>query len=101
MSDLLTLAQTVKELGSTVLVVAAAIWILAKYLPSQMRQQGETNEVLRHTAAVINNNTKVLELVSVKDDELKQTLERIEEELNMTARDVRYIKINTERNEHE
>lgn len=101
MSDYLTLAQTVKELGSTVLIVAAAIWILAKYLPSQMRQQGETNEVLRHTAAVIENNTEVLRMTSVKSDELKQALERMEEELGMTARDVRYIKINTERTDHE
>lgn len=103
MSEFLKIAETVKDLGSTILIVAAAIWLLAKYLPDQKEQQGETQEVIRNNSAVINNCTKVLELVSVKDAEIKEALERVEEDTSRALRDVKYIRIQLdqmERNEH-
>lgn len=97
MSDFLTIAETVKELGSTILIVAASVWLLAKFLPNQMKQQGETQEVIRNNSAVIEACTEVLRMQSVKDEELKASLQRMEEELSMATRDVRYIKIQYDR----
>ncbi|MGN0038600.1 MAG: hypothetical protein ACI36Y_05675 [Coriobacteriales bacterium] len=93
MSDFLNLAASLKDISSTILLVAAAIWLMAKYLPGQMRQQGEVAELLRDASAALERCSQVLNSVSSKDEEIKQSLQRIEEDLSMNTRDVRYIKL--------
>ena len=100
MSEFLKLAETVKELGSTILIVAASLWLLTKYVPGQMRQQGEVAVLLRDTSAALERCTAVLHDVSAKDEDIRQSLQRIEEELSRCGRDVRYTKLILERNEH-
>ena len=92
MSEFLTFANHVKELGSTVLVVAAAVWILAKYIPAQMRQQGETIETIRHNSSVIHDCTEALKLVSGSDEDMRATLTRMEDRMETMELDLRDMK---------
>ena len=108
MSEFIAIAEATGKLGSSGLIVAASIWLLAKYLPGQMRQQGETKEVIRNNSAVIENCTEVLKLVSVKNEELEQSLQRmgeelsrLEEALNRTSMDARSTRLIIERTEQD
>lgn len=92
MSEILTLSKYVKDLGSTVLIVGASIWLLTKFIPNQMKMQGETNEIIRNNSAVIENCTEVLRMVSVKDKEIQETLSRIEDNIRETNRDLHNLK---------
>ena len=92
MSEFLTFANHIKELGSTVLVVAAAVWILAKYIPAQMRQQGETIEAIRHNSSVIHDCTEALKLVSGSDEDMRATLARMEDRMGTMELDLRDMK---------
>lgn len=93
MSEILAAANAIKEIGVTALVVGASIWLLASWLPKQSRQEGEISEVIRQCTVAIDNNTKVLEMVSTKDEEIRQALERIEQGVISTSKDARYLKI--------
>lgn len=81
MSQFVTLANTLTELGSSILIVAASVWFAFKYLPIQMKQQGEVEEILRNNTAVVENCTEVLRMVSVKDGDTKEVLQRCESRL--------------------
>lgn len=100
MNELLSFANYAKELGSTVLIVAAATWILVKYIPAQMRQQGETIEAIRHNSSVIHDCTEALKLVSGNDDNLEKTLSRMEDRMGSIELDIHDLKTNKERRDH-
>ena len=93
MSEILAAASAIKEIGVTALVVGAAIWLLASWLPKQSRAEGEVSEVIRQCIVAIDNNTRVLEQISIKDEEVRQALGRIEHDVVSTSKDVRYLKI--------
>ena len=79
MSQFITLANNLREIGSSILIVTASIWFAFKYLPIQMKKQGEIEEILRNNTAVIENCTEVLRMVSLKNDRVQETLLRCEE----------------------
>lgn len=94
MSEFLSFAERLKDLGSTVLIVGAAIFFSFKYLPSLMKQQGTAEEIIRHSSAVIQNNTEVLRVVTARDAETRESLDRIEKRIDEIKLDVHDIKHN-------
>lgn len=92
MKELLVFAGQIKDIGSTALVVGASIWLLVKYIPSQMRQQGEISEVVRSNTSAIEHCTTVLKAVTTQDKEIRAALDRIEERLDVVSLDVHDIK---------
>lgn len=92
MSEFLSFAERLKDLGSTVLIVGAAIFFSFKYLPNLMKQQGTTEEVIRNCTATIDNNTEVLRVVTTRDAETRESLEHIGkriEEINLDVHDIK------------
>lgn len=92
MSEFASFLDRAKDISPTVLIVGVAVFILLKYIPSLMRQQGMTDEVIRNNTACINNNTEVLRLVTARDAETRESLDRIEkrvDEINLDVHDIR------------
>lgn len=92
MGEFLTFAERAKELGSTILIVGAALFFAFKYLPNMMKQQGTTDEVIRNNSAAIQNNTEVLRMVTARDAETRESLERIEkrvDKINLNVHDIK------------
>lgn len=92
MSEFLSFAERLKDLGSTVLIVGAAIFLTFRYLPSLMKQQGVTDEVIRNCTATIANNTETLRVVTARDAETRESLDRIEKHIDEIKLDVHDIK---------
>ena len=86
MSQFVTLANSLKELGATVVVVAASVWFAFKFLPVHMKQQGEIEEILRNNTAVIQNCTEALRMVTAHSDDAKEVLVRYEKKLEEIMR---------------
>lgn len=97
MSEFLTFAERLKDLGSTILIVGAAIFFAFKHLPGLMKQQGTTEEVIRNCTATIENNTQLLRVVTARDEETRDSLNRIEKRVDEINIDVHDIKHNQER----
>ena len=57
MSEFLSFAERLKDVGVTVIVIGLAVFFLVKYMPSMMKQQGTLEEVIKHSSTVISNNT--------------------------------------------
>lgn len=96
MSEFLSFAERLKDLGTTVLVVGAAIFFAFKYLPGLMRQQGETTEVIRNNSVTIENCTEVMRMVTARDAETRESLDRIEkhvDEIKLDIHDIRQTDI--------
>lgn len=92
MSEFLSFAERLKDVGVTALVIGLAAFFLVKYMPSLARQQGALEEVIRHSSRVIANNTEVLRLVTARDGETRDSLDRIEkrvDEINLDVHDIR------------
>lgn len=92
MSELATFLERAKDISPTILIIGAAVFILLKYLPGLMKQQGMTDEVIRHSSQVIANNTEVLRLVTARDEETRDSLDRIEkrvDEINLDVHDIK------------
>ena len=92
MSEFLSFAERFKDLGVTVIVIGLAVFFLIKYMPNLVRQQGTLEEVIRHSSRVIANNTEVLRLVTARDAETRESLDRIEkrvDEINLDVHDIR------------
>lgn len=92
MSEFLSFAERIKDVGATVLIIGLAVFFLIKYMPSLMKQQGTLEEVVRHSANVIENNTELLRLVTARDEETRESLDRIEKRVDDINIDVREIK---------
>ena len=92
MSEFLSFAERLKDVGVTVLVIGLAVFFLIKYMPNLMKQQGTLEEVVRHSANVIENNTELLRLVTARDEETRESLDRIEKRVDDINIDVREIK---------
>ena len=92
MSEFLSFAERFKDLGVTVVVIGLAVFFLIKYMPNLMKQQGTLEEVIKHSATVISNNTEVLRLVTARDAETRDSLDRIEkrvDEINLDVHDIK------------
>lgn len=92
MSDLASFLDKVRDISPTFLVIGAAVFILIKFMPSIMKQQGTLEEVVRHSANVIENNTELLRLVTARDEETRDSLNRIEkrvDEINLDVHDIK------------
>lgn len=94
MSELASFLERAKDLSPTILIVGVALFFLVKYMPGMMRQQGMTDEVIRNNTAVISNNTEVLRLVTARDAETRESLDRIEKRVDEINLDVHDIKTN-------
>lgn len=81
MSQFVTLANSLKELGSTIIIVAASLWFAYHYLPKQMKQQGEVEEILRNSTATIEACTEALRMVTAHNGDTKEILSRCETKL--------------------
>ena len=81
MSQFVTLANSLKELGVTVVVIAASLWFAYRFVPSQSKMQGEIEEILRNNTAVIENCTEALRMVSANNGDTKEVLTRYEKRL--------------------
>ena len=92
MSEFLSFAERLKDVGVTVIVVGLAVFFLIKYMPSLMKQQGTLEEVIKHSARVVENNTETLRLVTARDAETRDTLNRIEKRVDDINSDVHEIK---------
>ena len=92
MSEFLSFAERLKDVGITVIVVGLAVFFLIKYMPSLMKQQGTLEEVIKHSARVVENNTETLRLVTARDAETRDTLNRIEKRVDDINSDVHEIK---------
>lgn len=92
MSEFASFLERAKDMSPTILVAGFAVFFLVKYLPGLMRQQGTTDEVIRNNTACINNNTEVLRLVTARDAETRDSLERIEKRVDEINTDVHEIK---------
>ena len=92
MSEFLSFAERIKDVGVTVVVIGLAAFFLVKYLPDLMRRQGTTDEVIRNCTATIDNCTEVMRLVTVRDEETRDSLERIEKRVDEINIDVHEIK---------
>lgn len=88
MSEFLSFAERLKDLGATVLIVGASIFFLFRYMPVLARRQGELNEIIKNNSAVIEACSTVLKMVAVKDKAIEESLERIEKHVNEIGRDV-------------
>ena len=100
MSELASFLERAKDISPTILIVGVAMFFLIKYMPNLMKQQGVTDEVIRNNTAVINNNTEVLRLVTARDAETRESLDRIEkrvDEINLDVHDIRTTQQNQRR----
>ena len=93
MSEFISFAERLKDLGSTVLIVGVAIFFMFKYLPVLARRQGELNEIIKNNSAVIEACSTVLKMVAVKDEAIEESLERIEKHVNEIGLDVHDLKM--------
>ena len=92
MSEFASFLERAKDVSPTILVVGLAGFFLLKYLPGLMKQQGRTDEVIRNCTATIQNNTEVLRLVTARDAETRDSLDRIEkrvDEINLDVHDIK------------
>ena len=92
MSEFLSFAERLSDVGVTVVVIGLAVFFLIKYVPDILKRQGMTDEVIRHSSEVIANNTEVLRLVTARDEETRDSLSRIEkrvDEINLDVHDIR------------
>lgn len=92
MSELASFLERAKDLSPTILIVGAALFFLVKYVPGMMKQQGTTDEVIRNCTATIQNNTETLRLVTARDAETRESLDRIEkrvDEINLDVHDIK------------
>lgn len=92
MSEFASFLERAKDISPTILVVGVSVFFLVKYMPSMMKQQGMADEVIRHSSQVIANNTEVLRLVTARDAETRDSLERIEKRVDEINLDVHEIK---------
>ena len=100
MSELASFLERAKDISPTILIVGVAMFFLINYMPNLMKQQGVTDEVIRNNTAVINNNTEVLRLVTARDAETRESLDRIEkrvDEINLDVHDIRTTQQNQRR----
>ncbi len=92
MSEFLSFAERLKDVGATVLIVGVAVFFLVKYMPGFMKQQGTLEEVIRHSSTVINNCTEAMRMVTARDEETRDSLNRIEkrvDEINLDVHDIK------------
>lgn len=92
MSEFLSFAERIKDVGVTVVVIGLAVFFLVKYMPGLVRQQGVLEEALKHSSQVISNNTEALRLVTARDAETRESLSRIEkrvDDINLDVHDIR------------
>ena len=100
MSEFASFLERAKDMSPTILIAGVAVFFLVKYMPSLMKQQGMTDEVIRHSSEVISNNTEVLRLVTARDAETRDSLERIEKRVDEINLDVHEIKCNQHNQHH-
>ena len=81
MSQFVTLANNLKELGITVVVMAVSLYYLFKFFPLQLKQQGELEEILRNNRATIEACTEALRMVTAHGNDTKEVLVRCEGQL--------------------
>lgn len=81
MTQFMAMADRLKELGATVVLVTASVWFAFKYLPVQMKKQGEVEEILRNNTALIESCTEVLRVAASKDASANEVLHRCESKL--------------------
>lgn len=81
MSQFVTLANSIKEMGITVVVVAVSLYFAYRYLPKSMKQQGELEEILRNNRATIEACTEALRMVTTHGNDTKEILTRCETKL--------------------
>ena len=81
MSQFVTLANNIKELGVTVVVLAAIVWASLRFFPKQLKQQGELEEILRNNRATIEACTEALRMVTARGNDTKEVLVRCESKL--------------------
>ena len=93
MSEFLSFAERIKDVGVTVIVIGLAAFFLIKYMPNLVRQQGTLEEVIKHSSRVIENCTEAMRLVSARDEETRESLSRIEKRVDDINIDVHDIKI--------
>ncbi len=92
MSEFLSFAERLKDVGVTVVVIGLAVFFLIKYMPGIMKQQGVLEEVISHSSRVIENCTEAMRMVSARDEETRDALNRIEkrvDEINLDVHDIR------------
>ena len=94
----MSFAERVKELGATVLILGLATFFVVKYMPNLMKQQGTLEEVIKHSARVIENCTEAMRMVSSRDEETRDSLNRIEKRVDDINLDVHEIKANQQQN---
>lgn len=92
MSEFASFLERAKDISPTFLIVGLAVFLLLKYLPGLMKQQGVLEEALRHSSSVIENNTETLRLVTARDAETRDSLDRIEKRVDEINIDVNVIK---------
>ena len=92
MSEFLSFAERIKDVGATVVVIGLAAFFLVKYMPGVMKQQGTLEEVIKHSSRVIENCTEAMRLVSARDEETRESLSRIEKRVDDINLDVHDIK---------
>lgn len=92
MSELASFLERAKDLSPTILIVGVAVFFLIKYMPNLMKQQGMTDEVIRHSSRVIENCTEAMRMVTARDEETRDSLTRIEkrvDEINLDVHDIK------------
>lgn len=92
MSEFLSFAERIKDVGATVLVTGLSVFFLVKYMPGLMKQQGTLEEVIKHSSRVIENCTEAMRLVAARDEETRDSLDRIEKRVDEINLDVHEIK---------
>ena len=100
MSEFLSFAERIKEVGVTVIVIGLAVFFLIRYMPGMAKQQGTLEEVIRNCSATISNNTEVLRLVTARDAETRESLDRIEKRVDEINLDVHDIKTKQSLHQH-
>lgn len=93
MSEFLSFVERASDLSATVLIVGASIFFAYKYLPGQMKQQGTTEEVIKNNSVVIQNNNELLRIVTARDAETRDSLDRIERRVDDIGLDVHDIRL--------
>lgn len=92
MSEFGSFLDRAKDVSPTILIVAVAAFFLIKYVPGMIKQQGTTDEVIRNCTATIQNNTETLRLVTARDAETRESLDRIEKRVDEINLDVHEVK---------
>lgn len=92
MDELLTALERTKDIGATALLIGVALWFGFKYVPDQSKRQGETIEVMRNSVEALNNNTEALQMVSERDKDTREALERIEQRVDAINLDMHDLK---------